>query len=66
MSGPSLAEALDAYAHAIACGADSITLAERFADLRGAHRARTAELHEAEEAVARVWDRLLPELEVDA
>lgn len=34
-----LATALDQYAHAIACAADSITIAAAFADLTAANRA---------------------------
>jgi hypothetical protein len=60
MTAPSFVDALDAYAHAIACGAPSIVQADRFADLTAAHRARMNQLHETEEAVTRVWDRLLP------
>lgn len=55
-----LADALEAYEHAIACGAPSIEQASRFADLTALHRNRMEQLHEAEVAVERVWGRLLP------
>lgn len=65
MTAPSFVEAFDAYAHSIACGAPSIVQADRFADLTAAHCARMNDLAAAEEAVARVWERVLPCLDAD-
>ena len=45
-----LADALEQYELAIAHGADSLTLSERFADLSGAHRGHVTDLYRKEQA----------------
>lgn len=45
-----LANALDAYCHSIACGADSLLKAERLQDVINAGRADIARTYEQEQA----------------
>jgi hypothetical protein len=52
MTALTLADALEAYEHAIACGAPSIDQAAAFADLTTAHRARMNRLHAQEQVTS--------------